>query len=68
MEYPSTSLLYVKSLVDSDGFRFKVCVESSPSLLHCTQCVVISDPGITSLQTIHLGFCTLCFFYLSLRQ
>lgn len=43
MEYPSTSLLYIKSLVDSDGFRFKVYVESNPSLLHCTQCVVISS-------------------------
>lgn len=42
MEYPSTSLLYIKSLVGSDGFCFKVYVESNPRLQHCTQCVVIS--------------------------
>lgn len=42
MEYPSTSLLYIKSLVDSDEFCLKVYVESNPSLQHCTQSIVIS--------------------------
>lgn len=42
MEYLSTSLLHIKSLVASDGIRFKVYVESNPNLQQCTPCVVIS--------------------------